>query len=340
MKNAVVGLVALGAVVLAVGCGSGGKKEASRVGGDRVLKVGLVTDVGQLHDHGFNQLAFAGLQRAERRLGVHGRVAESSSAADYVPNLGAFAREGYDLVISVGFAQGDAVDRVATKWPKTRFAIIDVDQRSLPHRPENVIGLVFREQEVGYLAGYLAALVDARRRGPHVIGSVGGMKEPPVDRFIAGYQAGARKAVPRIKLLNGYSQSWTDVARCKELAIDQIAHGAGVVFQVAGACGLGALDAAKERHAWGVGVDADQSFLGPHVLTSAQKKVDQAVFLTAMSVKDGKWRGGRNVVFGLRQGGVGLGKLSPRAPKEELATLHDVERQIVAGKIRIPTTIH
>ncbi len=340
MRNAAVGLVALGAVVLAVGCGGGGKKEASRAGSDRVLKVGLVTDVGQLHDHGFNQLAFAGLKRAERRLGVHGRVAESSSAADYVPNLGAFAREGYDLVISVGFAQGDAVDRVATKWPKTRFAIIDVDQRSLPHRPKNVVGLVFREQEVGYLAGYLSALVDARRPGAHVIGSVGGMKEPPVDRFIAGYQAGARRAVPRIKLLNGYSQSWTDEARCKELALDQIAHGAGVVFQVAGACGLGALDAAKERHAWGVGVDADQSFLGPHVLTSAQKKVDQAVFLTAMSVKDGKWRGGRNVVFGLRQGGVGLGKLSPRAPKEELATLHDVERQIVAGKIRIPTTIH
>ncbi len=339
MKRVMVGLAVLGTVVLAAGCGGGEKKEASRTGGGRILKVGLVTDIGQLHDHGFNQLAYAGLKRAERTLGVQGRVAESSSAADYVPNLGAFAREGYDLVISVGFAQGDAVDRVATNWPKTRFAIIDVDQRSLPHRPKNVVGLVFREQEVGYLAGYLSALVDAKRPGAHVIGSVGGMKEPPVDRFIAGYQAGARRAVPRIKLLNGYSQSWTDEARCKELALDQIAHGAGVVFQVAGACGLGALDAAKEEHAWGVGVDADQSFLGPHVLTSAQKKVDQAVFLTVTSVKDGKWRGGRNVVFGLRQGGVGLGKVSPRAPKGELAALHAVEREIAAGKIRIPTTI-
>ena len=223
---------------------------------------------------------------------------QSASAADYIPNMTRLAREQYDLIIGVGFAQGDAVDTVATEFPDRNFAIIDVDQTALKHKPKNVVGLIFKEQEVGYLAGYLAALAEKRRAGPDVIGSVGGFKEPPVDRFIAGYQAGAKKAVPGIEVLNGYSSDWDDQAKCKELALNQIGRGAGVVFQVAGGCGLGALDAARQQKVWGIGVDADQSFLGPHVLTSAQKKVDAAVLATIESVQDGTWQGGRNASSG------------------------------------------
>jgi basic membrane protein A len=298
-----------------------------------------VTDINQLNDRGFNHLAYVGLKRAERRLGIVGRVAQSNTPADYIPNLTSFARKGFDLIISVGFAQGNAVATVAPRWPNARFAIIDVDQKTLAHRPKNVVGLLFHEQEAGYLAGYLAALVDKRRPGPHIIGSVGGVKEPPVDRFIAGYQAGARRAVPGIQLLNAYSQDWEDEAKCKELALGEIARGADVVFQVAGGCGLGALDAAKEKRVWGIGVDADQSFLGPHVLTSAEKNVDSAVYLTIKSVADGKWRGGRNLVFGLRQHGVGLGKVSPLAPRSELPAVARLAKEIAAGKIQIPTTL-
>src|SRR5437773_281536 len=191
------------AVCLVAGCGSstgesaGGTTSttATTTQGAKTLKVGLITDIGQLNDHGFNQLAYEGLQRAERRLGVHGRVVESKSAADYIPNMTTLAREGYDLIIGVGFAQGDAIDAAATRFPKTHFAIVDVDQSSLKHKPANVEGLLFREQEVGYLAGYLAAL-EARRKGVDEISAVGGMKEPPVDRYIAGYRAGAEAAVP------------------------------------------------------------------------------------------------------------------------------------------------
>src|SRR5919108_4881520 len=160
--------------------------------------------------------------------------------------LAALARQGYDLVVGVGFAQGEAVDKAATQFPNTKFVIIDVDQRSLAHKPKNVVGLIFREQEVGYLAGYLAALVEKHKPGRDVISSVGGMKEPPVDRFIAGYQAGAKEAVPGIKLLNGYSQDWDDQAKCKEVALNQIAAGSGGVFPNAGRCGPGALAAANE----------------------------------------------------------------------------------------------
>jgi len=307
--------------------------------GGEALRVGLVTDVGQLNDRGFNQLAFQGLQRAERELGVEKRVLESTSDAEYVPNHSSLAEQGYDVVIGVGFVQGEAVAQVAQQFPDTKFVIIDVDQASLPGKPANVVGLLFEEQEVGYLAGYLAALT-AAREGKDVISSVGGMKEPPVDRFIAGYEAGAKAAAPEITVLNGYSQDWDDLAKCKEVALDQIAKGSSIVFQVAGGCGLGALDAAKERRIWGIGVDADQSFLGPHVLTSAVKRVDQAVFLTIQSVIDGTWKGGGNSVFGLSDDGVGLGKISPKVPREDVDAVEAVRQKIVAGDIvDIPTTV-
>jgi basic membrane protein A and related proteins len=340
----VVALASVLAVAVA-GCGGSSKKSASTSastgsGGGKQIKVGLVTDINQLNDRGFNHLAYMGLLRSERELGVQGRVYQSASAQDYIPNLAQFAQQGYDLVISVGFAQADAVAKVAKRFPKTHFAIIDVDAATLAGKPKNVLGLLFREQEVGYLAGYLSGLVEKAKPGPDVIGSVGGMKEPPVDRFIAGYQAGAKKADPGIKVLNGYSQDWVDLAKCKEEALNQIGAGSTIEFQVAGGCGLGTLDAAKEKHVWGIGVDADQSYLGPHVLTSATKRVDQAVLLTVKAVQDGKFRGGRNAVFGLAQNGVGLGKISPKVPKADLAAVEKVRQQIVAGKISgIPTTV-
>jgi basic membrane protein A len=339
-------LVLLAAVVALAACGGDdGNDEGSGTTTaqeqiEAATRVGLVTDLGQLNDRGFNQLAHEGLKRAEQELGIEGRVLQSASAADYIPNMTRLAREGYDLIIGVGFAQGDAVDTVATRFPERNFAIIDVDQSGLKHKPKNVVGLIFKEQEVGYLAGYLAALAEKRRDGPDVIGSVGGFKEPPVDRFIAGYQAGAKKAVPGIEVLNGYSSDWDDQAKCKELALNQIARGAGVVFQVAGGCGLGALDAARQHKVWGIGVDADQSFLGPHVLTSAQKKVDAAVFATIQSVADGDFQGGTNAIFGLKEGGVGLGTISKKTPAEDLDAVEKVSDQIASGEIAdIPTTV-
>ncbi len=338
-RSAVVVMAVVAVAVALIAGGTGvSPAGAERAGGDS-LRVGLVTDIGQLNDRGFNQLAYEGLKRAEKRLGVDGRVLQSGSAADYIPNMASLARQGYDLVIGVGFAQGNAVDAVATRYPKTRFAIIDVSQRDLKHRPRNVVGLLFREQEVGYLAGYLAALVERRRPGADVISSVGGMKEPPVDRFIAGWRAGARRANPKVKLLNGYSQDWDDQAKCKEVALDHIARGAGVVFQVAGGCGLGALDAAKERRKWGIGVDADQAYLGSHMLTSALKKVDLAVFRAAQSVKSNKFKGGTDQVFTVKSGGVGLGKVSKRVPKALVTQTLQVQKQVAAGKVKPPKVL-
>ena len=339
-------LVLIALVLVAAGCGSSDDEAAGTTAvpattpAEEQLRVGLITDLGQLDDDGFNELAFNGLKRAEQELGVKGRVIESASAADYIPNMTSLARGGYDLVIGVGFAQGDAVGKVAQRFPDTKFAIIDVDQAFVPGTPANVQGLLFREEEVGYLVGYLAGLEEQRRAGKDVISAVGGMKEPPVDRFIAGYFAGAKEAAPGITVFHDYSQDWDDQAKCKELALNQIARGSNVIFQVAGGCGLGALNAAGERGKFGIGVDADQSFLGNHILTSAQKGVDSAVFLTVKAVQDGSWQGGGNATFGLKEDGVGLGRVSPDVQQEDVDKVEQIKRQIADGEITgIPTTV-
>jgi basic membrane protein A len=332
-------LVAAAAVLLLAGCGGDDSAGTTAAGGgdEPQFKIALVTDVGQLNDRGFNQLAYEGLQRAEEELGVEIRVAQSKSASDYVPNHTSLARQGFDLIIGVGFAQGEAVASAAKAYPDTKYAIIDVDQTTLPGKPANVLGVLFREEQAGYLAGVLAAR--SVKKSPAVVSSVGGFKEPPVDRFIAGYQAGAKHEDPQVKTLNGYSSDWDDQAKCKELALDQIQRGSTVVFQVAGGCGLGALDAAREKSVWGIGVDADQSFLGAHVLTSSMKRVDEAVFRIIRSVTDGTWKGGLNVTFGLAEHGVGLGTISADVPREDRSALEDVQRQILAGEIQIPQSL-
>lgn len=340
-------LLILALTVLMAGCG-GAKKAAGTTTAatptttvttaSSGFKVGLNTDTGGLNDRSFNHLAYVGLQRAASELGVQTRVVTSKSPSDYIPNLTALAKQGYDLVIGVGFTEIDAIKTVAKAFPKTHFAIVDVsnaDEGGL----KNVEGLLFKEQEAGYLAGYAAGIA-AKTRGGTAVSSVGGQKQPPVDRYIAGYQAGAKAAFPSVRLINGYSQDFANQAKCKEVALNQIAGGSVVVFQVAGGCGLGALDAAKGKGVWGVGVDADQGYLGSYVLTSALKRVDTAVFNSIQDAKDGKFKGGTDAVYGIKDNGVGIGKFSPKAPKGLPAKVAAIKAEIVSGKItNIPTTV-
>jgi basic membrane protein A len=315
------------------GGGGGAAKEEAKS-----IKAGVVTDIGGLNDRSFNFLANKGLEDAEKDLGVEGRVLISKSNGDYVPNLTTLAQQQFDLIVPVGFLMADAVNTVATKVPNTNFAIVDFPAEGLKDKPKNVEGLLFKEQEAGYLAGYLAALW-AKDNNAKVISTVGGQKIPPVDHYIAGYQAGAKAAFPGIKTLNAYSQDFVDQAKCKEIALDQIAQGSKVVFQVAGQCGLGALDAAKEKGVQGIGVDADQSYLGDHILTSALKKVDIAVFDAIKRAQDGKFKGGADVIASVANEGVGLGKIGP-AGQKYADQVQEVTDKIASGEIKdIPDTV-
>jgi basic membrane protein A len=347
-RRAIVAMGLAGVLVpVAAGCGSSDKSSSSTSGGavaaattpakGKAIKVGLVTDIGGLNDRSFNTLANKGLQDAEAQLGITGRVLPSKSNADYVPNLSTLAQQKYDLVIGVGFLMADAVGTVAKKFPNTKFAIIDVDQTSLKGKPANVEGLLFKEQQSGYLAGVLAASY-AKDNGVKAISTVGGQKIPPVDHYIAGFQAGAKKVDPSIKTLNAYSQDFVDQAKCKEIALNQIQQGSKVVFQVAGQCGLGAIDAAKEKGVQAIGVDADQSYLGPQVLTSAIKKVDVAVFDTVKEVQADGFKAGTNATFEVANDGAGLGKISTDGTQYQ-AAVDAAEKELADGTVTPPDTV-
>jgi basic membrane protein A len=325
-------VAAFALTVVSIGGATSTKRQAAAP-----LKVAVITDIGGLNDKGFNSLAYKGLKEAQKKLGVQGRVFISKSSQDYIPNLSTAAKDGYGLVVAVGFLMSDSTAAVAKKYPNTKFAIVDVSAPSMKGKPKNVRGIIFAEQEAGCLAGVAAAQVTKS----NTIASVGGLKIPPVDAFIAGYQYCAKKVKPSIQTLNDYSQDFVAQDKCKELALKQNDQGADVLFQVAGQCGLGDLAAAKERKVWGIGVDSDQGFLGTHVLTSAVKKVDRGVFLTIGLAKSGKFKGGVDGLNNVKNGGVGYGKVSKAAPNRAalIGKLNLWARQISSGKVKPPRTV-
>lgn len=336
MRLVLVAMLALFMGTVVAACGddeettSGGTSEpAATEEPAKKIRVGMVTDIGGLDDRSFNQSAYEGLKRAESELGAEIRALTSKSNADYVPNLTTLARQKYDLVIGVGFLMGEAVEKVANAFPDVQFAIIDYPQAIMKSKPKNVTGLLFKEAEAGYLVGYMAGLYAKDKGGDQVISAVGGQEVPAVLAYIAGYQTGAKAANPDVKVLFGYSQDFVAQAKCKEIGLNQIAQGSQVVFAVAGGCGLGALDAAKEKGMQGIGVDADQGYLGDHIMTSALKKVDEAAFAAAKEVQDGSWKGGTDEVFDAKNGGVGYGK--PNADGEKYADQVDEQLQKIAS---------
>lgn len=333
------------AVIAIAGCGKRGGAGGDS-GGDGESgsgpSIGLVTDLGGLKDRSFNQLAYEGMQEAEQELGARGTVLESKSGADYEKNLGQLAQQKSDLTIGVGFLMGEPLKAVAGKATESKFAIVDYSVTEIGS-PKNVRGLVFHEEQAGYLAGYLAGLVeqDGKLEGLNAkktVSAIGGQKIPAVVKYIAGFQAGVKKACAGCNVLIDYSQDFIDQSKCQDRALAQIAKGSDIVFQVAGGCGQGALAAAATKKVWGIGVDADQSYLGAHILTSATKNTDHAVFETIKSIKDGNFQGGQDGIYGLAEDGVGLGDIAPAAAAYE-DKVDAIAEEIKAGKIDIPTTL-
>jgi basic membrane protein A and related proteins len=319
---------------------SPGKTKATTV------RAAIVTDIGGLNDKGFNHLSYVGLQRAQKQLDVQGRAYITNSANDRIPNLRTAAQSGYGLVIGVGFLMFEPLDKVSGAFANTKFAGIDVPYALLESKPKNVRGIQFKEQEAGYLVGYIAGLVVKDQRGPDVISAVGANKVPAIVKFIAGYRAGAKRANRGVRVLVNYANdpTFADQAKCKETTLDQIARGSKIAFMVAGQCGLGGLTAAKERKIWGIGVDADQSFLGKHILTSATKKVDVAVYDTIRAFKANPtgFRAGYDAIYSVKNNGVGYGKLSTRLSKAKRAEytkkVNNIRRLIASGKIKPPSS--
>jgi basic membrane protein A len=257
-------------------------------------------------DRGFNEFSIKGLDKAESDLDIEKRVYVSNSADDYEPNLQAAVDDGNDLVIAVGFLLAPSTIKVAAANPDVSFAGVDhfygepgdaSCEESKTCAVENALGMQYPSEESGYLAGVVAALTTES----NTVSTVGGIKIPPVDNWIAGFQAGVKATKPSVKTLNAYSNDFNDAAKCKEIALDQISQGSDVVFQVAGDCGLGAIDAACEKGVTAIGVDADQSAQGDCVITSALKPLEESVYGIIQKYVDGDFMGGTNLSFGVAQ---------------------------------------
>lgn len=298
------------------------------------LKVALVLDKGGKDDKSFNAAAYAGATRAEKDLKIDLKYVEATDT-NAVENLHrSFARKNFDLVIGIGFAQKEAVRKVAAQFPKVKFALVD-GEVSAP----NVRSLLFEEHEGSFLVGALAAL----KSKTGAVGFVGGMDIPLIRRFAMGYAAGAKHVNPKIKVIENYvgvtGEAWNNPAKAKELALSQFSQGADVIFVAAGASGSGVFDAAEEKKIYAIGVDSNQNWIKPGViLTSMLKAVDVAVYDTIKETQAGKFTAGVSR-FGLKNNGVDytLDKYNEKLITPEMkAKVEDLKKQIISGKITVP----
>jgi basic membrane protein A len=330
-------------VILLAACGGGGSTSTPT---PKQVKVGLVTDIGGLNDKSFNHLAYLGLQKAITDFGVKGDVTESKSGDDYVPNLTNFASKNYDLVIGVGFLMQQAVGSVSGTFPSVHFAIIDgagTDAQGNDLKHANVESLFFKEQDAGAMVGVIAGMLEKNGATPkktHVISAVGGISIPPVNHYIAGYKWAATMEDPSIKVLVGYSNDFTDPAKCKGVANNQISQKSEILFQVAGGCGLGVLQAAGQANPklYSIGVDADQKDADPSVIASALKKVDVATYTAIKNVVNGTFQGGA-LTFSIANDGAGYAIDNLQLPADIMTEVNAVAAKIKSGALTPPADI-
>ena len=298
------------------------------------FKVGLVLDRGGKDDKSFNSSAYEGATRAKEKLDVFVKYVEAADDNAFQPTLRDFAQRDFDLIIGIGFAQKEAIKKVAAQFPKKHFAIIDAEVDA-----SNVRSLMFEEHEGAYLVGAIAAMTSKTGK----IGFVGGMDIPLIRRFHLAYEAGAKKINPQIAVLANYvgitSEAWNNPPKGKELAVAQYDSGADIVFAAAGASGLGVFDAAEEKKKYAIGVDANQNWTKPGlILTSMLKRVDQAVYSTIEESKSGAFAGGVKR-FGLANKGIdyAVDQYNEKILTESVRKRADeLKAEIIAGKIDVP----
>jgi basic membrane protein A len=325
-------------MVLATACGGTSNPGTTT----KQYKIGLVTDIGGLNDASFNHLAYVGLEKAKQDFGIKDDVTESKSGDDYIPNLTHYATLNYDLVIGVGFLMAEAVGTVSGTFPNVHFAIIDgagTDSQGNDLKHANVQSLYFKEQDAGAMVGVIAGWLEKNgqaKKNKHIISAVGGISIPPVDHYIAGYRWAAKMEDPSINVLVGYSNDFTDSAKCKTVAQSQVQQGADVLFQVAGGCGQGVLQEGTQGGVYSIGVDADQKTADPSVIASALKKVDVATYTAIKNVVNGQFAGGA-LTFEIKNGGAGYAIDNFTVPPDLKTELDKVQGQIQSGALVPPS---
>jgi basic membrane protein A and related proteins len=352
---------------------------ASKQGTARpALKVGIVTGVGGRGDQSFNDSALRGLETwaagkkftgngyqdatpedlkaslpedlAQRQppiasVGITPVVLQSAAQEDLETNLQLLVDQGVDLSTGVGFMLENAVETVAKRNPKAKFLLIDsqlINAQGQPYTLPNVRTVVFREEQGSFLVGALAGLVTKTGK----IGFVGGMEVPLIKKFEAGFRAGVATANPKAALVVNYTGSFNNIAVGKQVAQDMLAKNVDVVYHVAGADGLGVIQAVKEARGNGapvyaIGVDSDQYALAPEaMLTSMVKRVDLAIYEASRDLAQDRFTSG-DMALGLKESGVNYAPVRVELPNKEeiLKKVEEFRAKIVSGEIQVPTEL-
>jgi basic membrane protein A len=313
---------------------------ACEVPQDRTFRVAMVIAQGGLGDQSYNDLADAGLKRAEADFPIEAqRIQSSDIVAQGQAVLQQAGQAGFDLVIDLEFSTADALAAVGPTFPETQWMIVN-----LPSSGPNITGYLFNEQDGSYLAGALAAMVTADASIPginpeKVIGAIGGVQSTGIDKFIVGYIQGAREADPEVEVLVNYAQGFGDPAGGSQLADAMFGQNADIVYQIAGGTGTGIIQAAEQAGHYAIGVDTDQDGLAPGaVLTSMLKRTDFAVYDAINRLVCGQLPGGETVTLGLAEGAVGLSPMTHTReliPAEVLAEVDRLRQAIIAGEIEV-----
>jgi basic membrane protein A len=332
-------VTAIMTVSLFAGCGT--QKESGTTTAGKTIKVGLATDEGGLNDKSFNQAADEGIKKAKTELkNVDYKAIESKKKDEYQPNLQALVDNSSDLVFGVGYQMGDEMTAIAKKYPDKKFAIIDSEVKL-----KNVASLTFKEQEGSFLTGVIAAKTTKTNK----IGFIGGKDFELINRFAAGYMAGARTINPNIQFDVRYANDYANPTKGEELATSMYNGGCDVIYHAAGGTGLGLFKATKnmsksDKKLWAIGVDQDQAVIVPEfadvILTSMMKRVDTATYDTVKNLdKDSKFDGGTTKVYGLKENGVDIAPSSNKnVPKDVLDLVGKYKKAIIDGTIKVPTT--
>lgn len=318
-KLIALGLATVMSASMLVGCGAKSDSNASTDNGDKVFKVGMITDTGGVNDESFNQSTWKGFQDAQEKFGkdkLEIKYLESKQDADYVQNIDTFADEGMDLIVGVGFKLQSAITEAAKNYPDQQFALIDAVCEG--EQLENVTSLLFEDNASAYLTGLIAG----RMTETNKVGFIGGMESPVISKFDYGFRAGVKAANPDAEVMVQYANSFTDSALGKTIANQMHSKNADIIFTCAGAVGIGAIEAAKENGKYAIGVDRDQSDLAPeNVLTSAIKRVDAGVFETVKSYVNGTFEGGTTTTYGLEENAVGVPDTTKNLVSQEILDL-------------------
>lgn len=335
-------LALLALVPFAAGCGRSSSPGADAPGGAAgPMQVGLVFDIGGRGDKSFNDAAYAGLEAAQKELGIRYTTLETSEGADREAQMRQLANGPAKLIFGVGFLFSDDIRALAKEFPDKEFACVDYTLNPDDTLPPNLVALEFREEEGSYLVGALAALTSKT----HKVGFVGGMSIPLIKKFEAGYVAGVKAADPKCEVLVKYAgntgNAFKDPTKGKELALAEYHAGADVIYHASGSTGLGVFEAARALHKLAIGVDSDQYDEAPGaILTSMVKRVDTAVLETIRAAKENRFEGGVRT-FGLADHGVTWvydDRNKALIPDAVKARVDSLQARIVRGEIVVPTT--